>query len=243
MIEPKLSFYDDDVCFKWESTDNEEAFDKHMSNPKTRAKLIELGYTKESIIYEMDYQGFRNPNDIIINESILALGCSYTYGVGLNRESIWCDILAEKMGLTHYNAGLPGTSADSAYRIARTLIPEHKPKAVFFLVPDRNRSEIISEFIWNGCPFSYSVWSYDNPEFGNYCDFVMDDFPQRLQQERNILAIQQICVDHNIPFHHIVLEELRLPGGIDDDARDLEHSGPRCHNHVADMFYELYQKG
>jgi hypothetical protein len=238
---PELSYYDKNTVTQWESSDSAELFSKHWNNYDSRRKLQTLGWTKHSISYDIDQNGFRNPPHSDISESFLTLGCSYTFGTGLPPEMVWPAQLSKLIDMPVYNCGLAGTSADTAYRIARTVIPLHKPKAVFLLVPDHNRQEIISDFIDDGCPASFSIWGYDESRYGNMGKFVCGEHSQILQQERNILAIEYICDELNIPFYHMLLEDINAPGGIDNDARDLSHSGPECHRVIAEEFEQKFR--
>tara|TARA_Y100001970_G_scaffold252441_1_gene326251 strand:- start:2248 stop:2904 length:657 start_codon:yes stop_codon:yes gene_type:complete len=45
----------------------------------------------------------------------VVVGCSYTYGVGLNYKDVWCNKLAQTLGLEHINLSFPGTSIEYQY--------------------------------------------------------------------------------------------------------------------------------
>lgn len=242
-----LSIITPSYSTNWISTDSEEKFNEHWRDVNKRKILLENGHDRNSISYDIDSRGFRNPEGVDISESILTLGCSFTFGVGSRREDTWSHILANKLDMPYYNAGIYGTGADTCYRIVRTLVPENKPKAVYALVPDKNRLELISDFVYDGSPSTFSVWTLSDPDydeqFGNFFDLIMDEFPLTLQQERNILSMEQICFENGVPFYYIISENLKFEYGFENNARDLEHPGIRYNNDIADMFYEICQKG
>ena len=45
----------------------------------------------------------------------VSLGCSFTYGVGLQYEDVWCNQLANKLQWEHVNLAWPGTSIEYQY--------------------------------------------------------------------------------------------------------------------------------
>ena len=247
--EPPLSNFDPRISFSWHGTDSKELFDKHMDDPRTRAIMEKLGHTRNSVIYELDAHGFRNPRDIVIHESYLGLGCSFTFGTGLPATQLWTHYLGNRLGANVYNAGLPGSSGDTAFRVARTMVPMFKPKGVFILVPEATRMEIISDFIDLGEPHSFGVWDYGKPEFGSLDKLVSGEVHTRLQQDRNVLAIEALCNRRNIPFFKIYLESVpehvRRNGAgwwPASKARDLGHYGFEFQEFIAIEFHKMLQK-
>ena len=241
---PRLSSWNPNEDLGWFPDDTEEQFKKNMKDNVKRQRLIDLGYHKNFFRYQTDDLGFRNPPGVDISNSILTLGCSYTFGVGTPREIGWNYLLAEKLGVSYYNAGLPGLAPDGCFRIGYSLIPKYKPKAVYCLSPNRNRVEVISEFLLQGTPYTTSHWDYDKKEYDGFLRHTMDKRFQIIQEEKNILALEQLCIDNNIPFYIVSIRYLTktMDHIMDTDGRDLMHSGIKTHTAIANQFYEFTKK-
>jgi hypothetical protein len=111
-------------------------------------------YSDRSIEYRVNSQGFRdndfpwvNPNG---NEPYrLAIGCSHTWGIGLQENETWVShfkLIMRKLK-THYpqiyNLGMPGCSNDKIYRILYNifLYKKLKPHSVIVQLTYPERTE------------------------------------------------------------------------------------------------------
>jgi hypothetical protein len=63
-------------------------------------------------------------------DSLLALGCSFTFGFGVPSEHTYCSQLAKKMGVSPLNAGRCSYGLAEMVTLARQIIPAFKPKTV-----------------------------------------------------------------------------------------------------------------
>jgi lysophospholipase L1-like esterase len=80
---------------------------------------------------------------------VLALGCSTTFGWGVEHERVWTEILETDLGIPVVNAGVPGHSSQQGLRLAKELMAL-KPDVVIVgwglrdgqhtVVPDADRS-------------------------------------------------------------------------------------------------------
>ena len=86
-----------------------------------------------------DCNGFRIPSEGLPSQlgsptshvdSLLALGCSFTFGFGVPSEHTYCSQLAKKMGLIPLNAGRCSYGLAEMVTLARQLIPAFEPKTV-----------------------------------------------------------------------------------------------------------------
>jgi hypothetical protein len=240
---------------KWLSTDSKETFQKNWDDPNKRRILVSQGYNDpKAIVYEADESGFRiMPKVNDDSKLILALGDSNTFGVGLNVNSIWPLLLANDLDMNVLNAGVCGASIDNAFRIARDLIPELKPAAVFHLGTYEDRWEIISDFIFNGHPYQYGAWDFVDGKEGSwdstseekkllesFTKLTCNEVTTELHYEKNSLAIAQICCLNNIPYVEIPIKE----SGEDNYhplARDLKHRGRDFHHDIAKLMYNKYK--
>lgn len=112
--------------------------------------LDRFGFPSKGVIdinnrYVTNSYGFRG-NNFRCNQDIVALGCSFTFGMGVPQEEIWCSISARKLGLGIDNLGIPGAGFR---RIIMTFISYCNiygpPKTVFALLPDFNRFRYLGD--------------------------------------------------------------------------------------------------
>lgn len=93
---------------KFFSTDNEDEFKKNSKKMPNNWK-----YHQKTIQYNFNSLGYRTQEIKDISKPfLLATGCSYTEGVGLNTEDIWCNILANELQLDLVNIGKQGSSPE-----------------------------------------------------------------------------------------------------------------------------------
>ena len=246
MIEPDLTSYPKNTTFYWEGTDTEQGWLDRTQSTQSRdyQLLLEYGWFGRPISYDIDNLGFRNPPGVDISNSALALGCSFTFGTGLHREDIWCSKLEKYFGSV-YNAAEGGGSADQCYRIARTLIPKYKPKAVFLYCPMKTRTEIISSRVTCGNPMQIGLWNDDS--FETYLKIRSGELSQTLQQERNVLSIGNLCRKENIPYVIITSEEFSVFDNLFGTiymsmGRDLQHPNNPFHQMLADLMMFKYNE-
>lgn len=230
----QLAHYEPWTLVNWMCGDTADAFDLHWSNAHARKQLQRNGYTYETVIeYHIDQYGLRNRADIDISDSIVTLGCSFTMGTGLSEEDIWPTVLGNLMNQSVYNAGIPASSNDTAFRIADYLIPKYKPLAVVLLSP----FDVRYEFYNRSKPFNYTAASYPIWVDGEHQRVELSsDLHNKLNAKKNILAIQCLCNDHDIPFIWENVDEARSGAHKNDLARDLSHFGKESHGLIAKRF-------
>ena len=104
--------------------------------------------------YRHNSWGFRSDEFDFDNkgDSILILGCSYVYGIGVTEKDRFSNIVSETLGLKNYNVGMSGASHDQAFLFAQYLILLLKPKHVIFLGPNITRT-----FHFNENLFKYLI--------------------------------------------------------------------------------------
>ncbi len=86
-----------------------------------------------------DCNGFRIPSEGLPSQlgsptnhvdSLLALGCSFTFGFGVPSEHTYCSQLSKKIGAIPLNAGRCSYGLAEMVTLARELIPAFEPKTV-----------------------------------------------------------------------------------------------------------------
>jgi len=68
--------------------------------------------TQNTLHYEFNNLGYRTREIDTLGDYILVFGCSYTEGVGLFENEIWCNILGKKLGIDILNLSKSGTGPD-----------------------------------------------------------------------------------------------------------------------------------
>jgi len=224
---------------KWlEIVDTEEHYDKNEK------QLLDLGWTKDNILYEYNDAGYRSEEFYGNDPCAMFVGCSFTYGMGLNIEATWGHMVARKLGLRFCSVAKPGYSNDACFREVRNWISEIKPEKVFMLAPPSHRFETKIE------PESieqFQVQTLLNPpdkkpkEFFDCVPYALlwnaYDDNYILNREKNYLAIKQLCLEYNIPFYYVASEKHPYIKG--DLARDLSHPGRIWQKNIARKFFGL----
>jgi len=217
---------------KWLGTDTQLLYDNNCHDPEQRARLERAGwYPYSDIDYQFNYHGFRT-DEFDSSPRILTLGCSYTQGVGLHRHQIWTEVLAAQLGKQAWNLGVGGGSLDTCFRLLEYWIEHLNVEAVVVLVPHVDRVEVVLNDArvescgpWTTSDFMkdfYSCWI-------DHCD------NSHINRRKNVLAMQQICAQHQIPilFYYPETEFCgrgEISGG---KARDLTHYGAGMHLRLA----------
>lgn len=246
MITPLHHQFKPSTVYYWVSSDSEELYQKNWRENKQL--LTKLGYTPDvKIEYRIDGYGFRN-HQTRITGSILTLGCSFTFGIGLHVEDIWPTLLGERLQKPVYNAGLNGTSADNAFRILNELLKEHRPIAVFCMMPSDDRWE----FHWDDKYTNFGPWGmtggaeFEADEIRIISELHMNEERNQLNQLKNLLGMQKLCDKRNIPFMHLDRHTGRVEAlevaGVDDWARDLGHQGRKWHQIISERMENLFEE-
>lgn len=225
---------------KWSQSDSEEKFDEHMANTKSRAKLEEFGWTRDSISYTFNRDGFRSEEFTYEpNDSVLFLGCSLTAGIGVDLESSWTYRVASSLGLRRYNLGIGAGSADTCFRLAYHWIPLLRPKYVMMLTPKMGRMEIVLEKnILNLMPrMSYLPDAITAKINDFYNGWLSHPANAEMNQLKNVMGVQTICNSIGVPLVEIPMERASGDLTINHmEGRDLMHPGKRWNERVADKF-------
>jgi hypothetical protein len=96
------------------------------------------------LLYSFNENGYRS-GSFKNGTEMLATGCSLTFGTGIPEEFRWSNILAEKLGLSFSNLGVPGSGVTRQVRDLFAYFQEFgHPKYIFAMFPVFNRMEIIS---------------------------------------------------------------------------------------------------
>lgn len=235
------------VTFQWWPTDSQERCNEMMQDPIHRAYFQEQGWDKpDGINYHFNKYGFRaqSPDDNFDpqNNNLVALGCSFTMGIGLPYKDVWPTVLATALNLQACNFGWGGGSSDRCFRLAEYWVPYLKPKLVVLLNPPRGRCEVViddntreAEGVVPGVELNFADVFIKK--------WMSIDENQRLNNLKNSLAIEAICNKLKIPFlsyeADVWMSRSREEAGY---ARDYFHAGPKGHKSFTERILDDWSK-
>lgn len=94
--------------------------------------------------YEINELGFRGK--LKKDAEILAVGCSYTFGVGVPENGSWPNILGSAINKDILNLGVPGTTIKKISELIVKYVAKHnKPKTIIALFPPFFRTSLIED--------------------------------------------------------------------------------------------------
>ena len=229
----------------WMPTDTAERFAELMQDPEHRRYFEGQGWHQPgAITYRINSHGFRCA-ELSTDPCVLALGCSFTVGIGLPVETIWPELVGRALGLEVVNLAWGGYSADTCFRLAEYWVPRLRPKLVVMMAPPCSRFELLLdqdllahqhrdqrfEVILPASQSSLSVVT-DSPLIRHWHG---NEENQRLNSLRNRLAVQALCDLHQTKC---VTDEINRHMWWSREelgyARDFFHGGPPAHRRIAD---------
>lgn len=238
------------IISTWKPSDSKLAFDNNINDPQRRRMLIKHGWidehTNEPIPFEYKLnRNFFRCNHFEDKPSVVSLGCSYTYGVGLPHEYIWPTLLSNHLNLESYNLGCPGRSvALSAVYFMENFERYFKNcEVVAALLPPANRVELVvnnenSESLYITSLFKQTAIDQLNGPSVAGKEIVDGVFLTSYFYDRIILRMLQELTKNN---------GIKLVVGRADDisdhsgslARDLMHHGKSWQYDVYSHFRDL----
>jgi hypothetical protein len=224
---------------KWSGSDQWEHFSKNLRDARSNNLLKNLGWDTADFDYSYNSHGFRD-QEFDSRECGLAIGCSFTEGIGLPTDVAWPRLLSKLCGIHVWNLGSGGASIETTFRILEYYILKLKPKFVCVLIPPPMRFEY-NNFV-NGFPIIQANDLGMHPTFGK--DWLSQEYNGKTNRKKTMLAIDNICRHFSIPLaandSQIGIGAFNLNNSIQDLARDLMHPGIKYQQYHAEyMFTEL----
>jgi hypothetical protein len=106
-------------------------------------------------------------------------------------------------------------------------IDKINPKLIILMKPPSIRIELVTNNrVYNVNP---SIKEFDDL----YKIWTIDDNNSYFNSEKNLLAIELLCLKRNIPFH--VVDSFDLINSSSSRARDLMHPGVESHKIMSDI--------
>ena len=235
--------------FKWSGTDTLALFEKNSKDPKTYELLKMHGWLDpECITYCYNKHGYRD-EEFDNRPAGIALGCSYTEGVGVPEHTTWGNVLGRMLGMHVWNLGVGGGSLDTVFRLLEYWLPKLTPKFVAICIPSVPRMEVFRGKNPQGIdgPLNIGPWPNSDVRYDQfYRDWIVSDANMIMLRRKNLLAIQQLCNRANIPLvmkhDDLMIGIFARDTGIKNAnetrlARDLSHPGVQNHDYFAQQIY------
>lgn len=217
----------------WHPSDSEESFHRMMQDPIHREYFAKKGWDQPgTITYSFNSNGYRSGEFDTKADNLVALGCSFTMGIGLPVQDVWPSRVGQALNLQVCNFGWGGGSSDRCYRLAQYWVPHLRPKLVVLLNPPRGRLEVIIDDITGK---TEQIADRDFEENMFLKKWISADTNQILNNQKNSRAISTICAELNIPFLSYEADTW-MSGSREalEYARDYMHAGPRGHEILAE---------
>jgi len=193
-----------------------------------------------NLSYDMNSHGFRIDQEMPNEKkprSIITLGCSCTFGVGMPVGQIWPTLVGQSLRVKAYNLGVPLGSLDQAFRLLLAWLPKLRSKNVFLLEPPGVRYETITH------TYGFNPSSVNSQPNSVPFRYEHED-EWTLSREKTMRAMRTLCDQFDVNFYHMPVTELDDIGDLYDmdtvyPARDLQHPGRKQHIYAAMRFLKM----
>jgi hypothetical protein len=215
--------------------DSQQTFANHVKDPGSQSKLAQYGWLEPNCIsYSFNTAGFRD-DEFTGEPAGLALGCSFTQGIGVDMPNTWARQLSNLTGQRIWNLGVGGGASDTMFRLAEYWLEHLNIKFVTMLVPNVERVEI-----WdNGRPH---ILMHNTDNMQNLVEYKKvywsNNINGEINQRKNLLAIQQLCTQKQIPICWMFKDDIDPV----DLGRDLAHCGRKSTAIIAEKMYEMIKE-
>lgn len=228
---------------QWWPTDTQESYERMIKDSQHRAYFEQQGWLDPNgISYRINGQGFRGQDFDKTVPTLIALGCSFTMGIGLSEHQAWPWLVGKVLDLQTATIAHGGWSADACFRMAEYWIPALQPKLVVFMAPPASRLEL--QITDNQHPFENIM--IDQPPWHNdrfIKNWFIQDENSRLNSKKNKLAVQALCDNLGVPCltydSTVFFAKSREEVGY---ARDYMHAGPEGHEFAKEKIIDDWRQ-
>lgn len=216
--------------FLYEGTDNKKNAKEQLKN----------GTWTTPVKYTLNSQGYRCPEliDIDWNNSILAFGCSHTFGLGVDDTDTWPYQLSKILDHPVVNLGTPGAALWSLVPNIKTIAQSFDLKSVILQVPESNR---IANFLDNNYIRSIGPWcKKGSKEYVYWSERNRSPSNAKKWEEFGIDYINKLIpkgISCSFSFEKCDHVDFTLKSQL-DWARDKQHRGPKSNKEIAEKVAE-----
>jgi hypothetical protein len=211
----------------WLPMDTRELYEKNLQE---KYELLKTNNWIDRVFsYKFNSHGFRC-EEFTEDPTIMFLGCSNTCGIGLPIDNIWPEMVSKNLNMRCANLGMGGASNDTTFRMCHGWIDNINPKIVILNCPPTPRLELAR---FN----KYDFLSINQTSNSKYIDefvktWITDENNIYFNQLKNVLAIENLCIQNNIKF--LKFSYLEFNSFFEDYARDLTHLGVKSNSNFAE---------
>lgn len=179
---------------------------------------IDLSYHPNNFqrdLFDLNSEGYRT-KEFIINEDLLALGCSQTFGWGIDKDQSWPEIISNKFNISVTNLSLPGDSVmGQVLRAFEYFKIYGNPKRIVGLFPI-NRILFPSSFHNPHDIITWDLHGHTGPDkfsqIPHTPDKVFNIEVCQIQNYMFISMLEQYCRSNNIKFFYTFWDMHRTEG-------------------------------
>jgi hypothetical protein len=215
-----------------------------IQNPAPIIKSSSVGFFKGDITeYHYNNLGYRSLFDYIAKEllekrTILCLGDSDSFGIGVNHDKIWSNLL--DTDATVLNLSVPGISIDGLTRIAVQTIQTlgNTVDAVLIHYPSMSLREFVSKQ-YKGGVHTHRNYNLPYKDWWDHIDWQSNNY----NFNKNRLLMENICASHNIAYYDLYInrDDKKVP--FDFVEYGVYSSiGPHTHRAIANYFNRKLKK-
>ena len=235
---------------------NNETFhvagDTKMQYKRNRKRQPDTWYYRhKTVSYTTNSLGYRTDefDCIDFDNSIVALGCSMTFGIGVDNAHTWVNHLEGYLGIPVINLGVPGTSVELATLLSANLRAVHRPRAIIWCWPPVDRyAEYRSpeQPCITDCVHHYDQWHNLLPKYKGY-NYKTDWRAKNLihmKKDRLLWSDTAYVETTFFEYEHLdyTSDERITNLKLLDRGRDLVHPGILSHNIAAKTIKSIVEK-
>lgn len=206
-----------------------------------RPNTEQFKWAGDTTEYRYNALGYRSNIEYTTNvdQVILCLGDSDSFGIGINNDNIWPTLIQQETNTTVYNLSVLGASVDSLTRIAVQTIQalENKVVAVLMHYPPMSLREFVSKQ-YKGGVHTHRNYNLPYADWWDHIDWQSNNY----NFNKNRLLLENICLRFNIKYFdlHINREDPKVP--LDFNEYGVYSClGPKTHRAIANYFIKKLQ--
>lgn len=228
----------------WLPSDTEEIFQKLMQKPEYVEYARQQGWLEpDAITYKINSDGFRCDDFDSQTDCMVALGCSYSVGIGLPLKDIWPTLVGNELGLKVCNLSWGGIGADTCYRLAEYWIPQLRPELVVMLAPPKARIELLTvdSHVQAEVFLSMSESGFFSDQDIYLKNWFANEENSYINNRKNRRAVEHLC--HELDIRCLTYDAHDFLARNRDDvgyARDYMHAGLKGHQIVVEQIIKDY---